>query len=349
MRRVLALARKELRDIVRERSIVLAFLVQFFVAAFSAFLTVGLVGLYDPESGGPTRRADIAYVGPGGFDLVLGDADNLRIHRLDVDVAHARFQSGELDAIVEESYLEADAARTVTLLVPQGEVSTTLLITQFKSLLRDYERELRLDRESRIEQPVVYVTTDANPNVYYGFAYTVLLPLLVLTPVFLAGATAGDGLSQEIQTRTLGLLRSTPLSTAEFVIGKIIVPVTLAPLQVLAWVLLLDLNGLHVSNVLFLLSFTTSLATLLACASVIIALFVRREGQTQAAYALVVLLFFVLSLLLPQDPMNVIGRLGAGAADTLTFVSVGIYAVWGLLLLAAVFELARRRLAADSP
>lgn len=345
MRRAWTLARKEFRDLLRERSVVLALLVQFFVATFSAFLTVGLVGLYDPEASDSQPNALVAYVGPGGFDAFLDDAPNLRIERPSLAEGVAGFHRGDYAAVVEETYANETTERTVTLLLPESEIQTTLLVTQFKSLLRDYERSLREDREGRIDQTLIYVDVPAHPNVYYAFIFSTLLPLLVLTPIFLSGAITGDSMNHEIQSQTLSLLRSSPLTPAELIVGKLAMPVLLVPVQVALWIGLLRFNGVHVANTIPLLTFATFVALLLSAGSILVALHVRREGQTQAAYALLVLALFVVSLLLPREPLNLVARLGSGAADAADLVAVLLYGLVAALTLVVTLLVGRRRLA----
>lgn len=46
----LVIFRKELRSVLDEKTIVLAITIQLFIAAFSSFLVIGLVAMYDPAS-----------------------------------------------------------------------------------------------------------------------------------------------------------------------------------------------------------------------------------------------------------------------------------------------------------
>ena len=345
MRRVLALARKDLRAILRERTIILALFVQLFVAAFSGFLAFGLIGLYDPESLTSYPDSRVAYSGPGGFDAFLRTAGNLEIVRMDPVQAMEAFRAGEVDVVIQESYDGADAARGVTLILPQDEFKTTLLVTQLKQLLRDYERDLRTERQERIDQPLVYVDLPSRPSPFYAFAYGVLVPLLVLTPVFLSGAITGDAFTQEVNNKTMGLLRSTPITLAEIVAGKLLTPALLAPLQVLLWASLLRLNGLTITHLLPVLAFTFILALLLGVIGSLLALVVRREGHAQAAFALVVVLGFAASLLLPQDPLNIIARLAVGSTTAVTWITLAGFAAAAVFLLPLAPWLVARRVA----
>lgn len=307
----------------------------------------GLVGLYDPEAAEGQPPGRVAYVGPGGFDDHLRDASNLRVERVSLEAALAQFRAGEVDGVVEELAGPAGGARNVTLLLPDGELRTSLLLGQLKGLLRAYERDLRLERSERLETPVLYVEGPDDASPYYAFTYGVLIPLLLLTPAFLGGAIAADSIVQEIQTRTLQSLRAAPVSAAGLLAGKLLVPVLLAPAQFLLWAILLRLNGLLLANLFVLLAFAAALALLLASASALIAVWARDEGRTQALYALFVLVALAASNLLPQSPFNVVARLAAGAADPGSYAVVagaGVLAASGFAIAALVW---RRRIEAD--
>lgn len=349
MRAALAVAGKDLRDVLRERSILASLVVQLFVAGFSTFLSVGLSGLYDPSSIGAFPQADVGYAGPGGFDdyLTLPGQSNLRLARLNATAGLAEFQAGRLAMLVEET-LASNGTRTVTLLLPEGTLQTTLLLTQAKGLLQDYEHDLRVGHQDRLGQQVLRVEApDGGRAASHGFVYGTLLPLLVLTPVFLSGAIAGDAFVQEVQTRTLLLLRASPLSVPAVLAGKLLVPVALAPLQVLLWVGLLALNGIAVHGLVAILALSTLLALLLACLGVALASWVRKEGQVQAAYALVVLLLAVASLLLPHDVLNLIALFGNGDPPATAWLTFGLLGAAAAASAALGLPFAARRIRRD--
>jgi len=57
-----AIARRELGSLSREKTIVLALLIQLVIAAFSSFLVVGLASLYEPGA----AEDDVVVDVPGG-------------------------------------------------------------------------------------------------------------------------------------------------------------------------------------------------------------------------------------------------------------------------------------------
>lgn len=341
------LALKEARDVMRERTIVLALVVQLFVAAFSAFLAVGLVALYDPSSLDTDSQLEVGYAGPGGFDDQIADNRAFQVVEVGREEGIEAFRAGEIDALAVEQATNDSEPRRVHLRVPQGELRSTLIVNELKSALDTYEHELRQERSDRLAGEVLRVEGPDEPSVSFNFAYGVLLPLLVAAPAFLSGAITADSLSDEINEGTLLLLRSTPLSPAEIVTGKLATPVLLVPAQVALWMGMLWLNGLPTAAPLVVLAAATALGAILCACGVIVGAIAQREGPTQAGYTLVVLALAGLSVLLPQDPANLIARAGVGTVSTASWVTLGVYLAVAGSLLAAAVKLVSDRLAAD--
>lgn len=349
MRAILAVAGKELRDILRERTILVSLTVQLFVAGFSAFLSVGLTGLYDPASVEAFPQTDVGYAGPGGFDAYLDGADvpNLDVVRLDANAALQAFREGRLGAVVEET-VDDDGVRHLGILLPDGTIEATLLLTQFKGLLQEYEGDLRVAGQDRLTQQLLQAPQPTSSRgASYAFTYSTLVPLLVLTPIFLSGAIAGDAFVHEVQTRTLLILRATPLSGAGLLLGKLLVPVLLAPAQVLLWMGLLTLNGIPVPGLPLLLGLSLLLALLMAGVGIALASLIRHEGQVQATYALLVLVLGVSSLLLPHDPLNLLALAATGAMPTSGWLTVGAWTLAAALSAGLGLPFAARRMRRD--
>ncbi len=315
---LLAIARKELRDVLRERSLVTAFVIQLFLAGFSALLLAGLTALHSPESLEARPDVTVAYVGDGGLDVDLRRAD-IDVDRMSLADALTAFDRGEVAAIIDEIYTDPDGLREITIMLADGELETTLLVTQLKEILIDYEERLRQERLDRLAITYLPPRTDIRPDEPYVFVYATLIPLLVVTPVFLSGAIAGDALSQESRSRTLLILRSTPVSTGTLVVGKLLVPALLVPLQVAAWLGLFHLNGFPTAQPLLVIGFATIMGIFLTGTGGIIAALVRDESTTQAAYAVFVLAIGTFTLLLPRDPMNAIALFTTGVPDALAW------------------------------
>lgn len=322
MRRSLAIAGKDFRDIFRERTIILALVLQLFIAAFSSFLLVGLVSLYNPDEAETRTDSRIAYVGPGPFGRYLDQNSSLRVSIVTQANAKILFDQGSVDAIVEEMYDEPNGIRVVNLLLPEGELQTTLLVTVLKEQLKGYERELREAREDSIDSTIVYIDAPGSPNPFYAFAYSLLVPLLLAVPTFLSGAIAADAVTQEVDTRTLEILRSSPAGSRGIYVGKIVSPIILAPLQGLLWILLFRLNRIQIVHPIPMLILLTAITAIVVCAAVLFALALRKQGDAQVAYSLFVLLGLGLAQLLPQPVLTAFARLAVGSLTLLEWSTV---------------------------
>ncbi len=342
-----AIAGKELRDVLREKSLLTAFLIQLFLAGFSALLLAGLTALHSPDALDAAPDVTIAYTGPGGMLPYLEDRGNIVIVELPDDEALTAFREGSITGIIEETYAEEDTQRRVTIILAEGELQSTLIITQLKDMLIDYETDLREERSGRLSSDFVPERSGIRPSEPYSFVYTTLIPLLVVTPVFLSGAIAGDALSQESKSRTLLIMRSTPISTARLVVGKLLVPVVLVPLQVGVWLGLFWLNGFPTTDPWLVIGFATILGIFVTGTGSIIAAVVRDESTTQAAYAVFVLTVGVFSMLLPRDPLNIIALLATGVQDALVWRSVVWVAVASVAGLAVSIWLTGRSIRRD--
>ncbi len=321
----LAIARKELRDILREKTLVVAFVVQLFIAGFSALLLTGLLALSNAE-GGIDPSEPIAYVGDGGAVRFM---DGLWVQQLSADEAWNRFDDGRVAAIVFE---ESGDVQTITVVFANGELQTSLIVAALQDAFTEYEDELRASRSDRLDVQLAPVPPPAR-DAAYEFVYGSLVPLLVLTPVVLAGAIAGDSLAQERRNGTLLVLRSTATPLWVAVGSKLAVPVALVPFQVGLWCLLLAANGFPVAWPALLLM-ATALAAILAGLGLLLTVMVQDEAVGQAAYAVAVLVVGGSMMLLPRDPLNMMALFAAGVPDAVAWWTLAAMTALALPILA---------------
>lgn len=300
------------------------------------------MSLYDPSQAERVVGARIAYVGPGGFDEHLEETSNMKVTTLDQAGAKQLFDAGRVDAIVEEIYGARDDVRVVNLLFPEGELQTTLLVTLMKDHLKRYEESLRTDRDDQIQTTLLFVEQETPSSPYFAFAYALLVPLLLIIPAFLAGAVAADAMTQEVETRTLELLRSSPAGSRGIFLGKILAPLALGPIQGVVWVLLFGLNGIEIHNPIPILVLITALTSMLVCAAVFFGLALKKPGDAQVAYSLFVLLVLAVSYLTPQPLLATFARLSVGSLEALEWGSIAITLATAVVVLAAGLAMAPR-------
>lgn len=328
----------------KERTILLAVVIQVVVAGFSSFLVVGLSALVDPNAFPTEARGVIlldndAMEDPrlvralrgAGLGVVEPNALGPGEHS-DADVWNAYARGTGSGALFLTPSPDPAAPVNLTLILPEGDLTTTLTLSQVKQALEQYERVLREEREARIFFDPVYVDNAAKAG-SYAFVYSLLVPLLVFLPVVLAGALCADSLTEEVQRKTLPILLASPATPADVVEGKLLANVAVAPLLAAAWFLLLGLNDLAVPfwgavGILLLASALSFLLGLLACA---IALATRDRNKAHVTYASAMFLLLGLSLALPVSPANAVALLAAGSAHAGVWALVAGFAAAAIL------------------
>ena len=334
----LTIARRELATLRSEKTIVLALLIQLFIAAFSSFLVVGLVSLYDPGSV-EGYETTVGVTGDAADDLlrVVDEQPSMAGVAYDSQAtARGAFRNGEVDAVL---LADRRAGRVfVTATVPDGNVRTTIVVVQLRKALSTFERVERDRRGSLLSATPLDLPPRTGSTPYYGFSYTVLLPLLCFLPVFISGSMVVDSVTEEVDRGTLELLRVAPVSTVDIVDGKVWAAAALAPAQAGLWLVLLDFNGTTVRHPLALLAVVGSLALLVVTLGATIALLSPDRRAAQFLYAVGVLVAFGGSTLLPRNPVNTVARLAVDSVGPAYPLLVAGYVVLGV----AAYLLLRR-------
>jgi ABC-type Na+ efflux pump permease subunit len=325
------IARRELAGLRAEKTIVLALAIQLFIAAFSSFLVVGLVSMYDPgELGG--AEVDVAVTGEAvdRMEAAAAEVPGVRTRTYeDAGTAHDAFDARVVDAVLETDRREGRIHVDAT--VPDSDVRTTVVVVQLREVLRTLEASERDRRVDDLESRPLDVPDRTGSSPYYGFTYTVLVPLLVFLPVFISGSLAVDSVTEEIDRGTMELLRVAPVTIAEILDGKALTAVGIVPAQVAAWLALLWINGTPVANVGWLLVLATAVAAVVVELAVAVALLVPDRRGAQLLYSVGVLAVFAGSSLAAGGPVNAAARLAIDSAD------LGVYlVVVGAVALACV-------------
>jgi ABC-type Na+ efflux pump permease subunit len=336
-----ALARRELASLRSEKTIILALSIQLFIAAFSSFLVVGLVSLYDPASVGG-YQTDVAVIGDDTDTLlrVANGQDGIRAERYtDRGRAYDAFDDGTVSAVLEANRND-DGRLSVRVTVPEEGLRTTLLVVQVRDTLEAVERVERQRNADadRLEQSPVPVPASIQASPYVGFTYTILLPLLCFLPVFISGSIVVDSLIEERQRGTLELLRVAPLSLAEIIDAKLAATAALAPIQAIAWFLLLTVNGTTIAAPVALVVLVAVLSLLVVTVGVAVALWAPDRRQAQLLYSMATVGALVVATALPEHPANTVAKFALGNPTATTW---GLLAAYALVAIGAFVVLRR--------
>lgn len=327
MKSWVALVKKELRMVARERTIVIAIVIQLVLASFSSALLLGLLSFYDPDSISVTARARlrVGVLGDVGSPLIdLIKQRNMRVTGFFTPAeADAAFARGALDAIV---YIPPDNGATVDMKIflPRSETLSSLFVILLREPLKQYENQLRAQRGVRIE----YTNVHGLPSTAFEFLYSVIVPVLLFFPAFVAGSMVVDSLAEEMENKTMETLLAAPLSLNGIFSAKIFSAVLLAVLQIIAWMLLLRVNGIELANAAWVFSLAVLVAGVNALLSGLVAATLRDRERSQFIYSLVILAVVGLSTVADASPIRLMMTLASG----------DVYASgWQVLLYGAAF------------
>jgi ABC-type Na+ efflux pump permease subunit len=319
---------------------VLALAIQLFIAAFSSFLVVGLVSLYDPGSG------SVEFAAAGDTDELVSITENEEAWTVTTyetrEEAVEAFENRRVDAVLITDR-PGGGDVDVTIIAPRSDLRTTLIVSAARDMLRKYEDAERERRAASLNvRPLEVPEGGASP--YHGFTYAVLVPLLMFLPVFISGSIAADSVTEEFERGTLDLLRVSPLSDAALFDGKTATAVAIAPAQAALWLALLRLNGVLVASPLALVALVAGVTAIAVGLGALVALQFRERKQAQFVYSVGVMAFFALTFALPEPSANTVAKLAAGSATPATYVYAAVYVAVGAVAFAVARRVAGRKL-----
>ncbi|NYB52651.1 MAG: ABC transporter permease [Methanobacteriaceae archaeon] len=314
-RKIMALAKKEARDILQNRIYVLVVLVQ-------VFIIIGAVGLVavasiasDPallDQLGATSTLNI------GLSKDLNDsslAKYLKEQKLTLNyynsTAEAKPQLGKkLVAIVDIS-----SSGEVSVQVDTSNVFYPVASTKINNAVDKFNTERTLQNaglnESQvkaIQNPVNFQEIKLNQNkevklaldspYFVELIYGFIVPFILLLPFFLASNIVTDSVVGEKERKTFEVLLMTPLSSYMVILGKIIPILLFSLLQSIAWILLLDLLRVPIYNpgLMVLVLFFLGLAFI--GVGILISMLVDSTKEANSAITLV-LVFATFILFIP--------------------------------------------------
>ena len=196
----ITIAGREITALSREKTIVLALLIQLFIAAFSSFLVVGLTSLYDP--GAVEGEIEIAVSGEQQDELLRAAEQRDTIEMTayeDSAAARQAYENGEVDAVITARNLETERGNRIAVdaTVPAEGFGSTIVVVQIRQVLFELERNERTQRLAYLDFEPVNMPEEQEDTSgftqYFTFTYTILIPLLLLVSA-VTGITVVIGL-----------------------------------------------------------------------------------------------------------------------------------------------------------
>ncbi len=312
MNAFLVIIKKELGTVLRDRTIVIAILIQLFIASFSSALLLGVLSVYDPDTILQYGRGgvNIGMVGESGSPLALF----LRARGLGLkpyatlDEAEAAFYRGEVNAILAVPPIGQNGVEIKLYLSDGADATNSLIRMVIQEPLKQYENYLRI--QSGIQ--VHYTDLKGKSATSFELIYSIILPVLMFFPAFVAGSMVIDSLTEEVENNTLQTLLAAPLTINQMIAAKITATVILAIVQCVAWLALLQWNGIVVQNRGWVLILAVTIAGIAATAAAVGAVLFKDRERSQFIFSLMLLSAVAISTLLDISPIITLSRLAIG-------------------------------------
>jgi ABC-2 type transport system permease protein len=336
----LAVVKRELGSVVRDRTILIAILLQLFIASFSSGLLLGMLSLYDADTilreSGSWIKIGVVNAAADPLGPLLADRGLTVIPFGTLPQAESAFYEGTISAIVDTPR-DANGTTQVRLYLPDSDTISSLIRVAIQEPLKQYENYLRSQKGIEIH----YADLGGEPSTSFEFVYSVLLPILMFFPAFVAGSLSIDSLTEEFENNTLQTLLSAPLTVNGMISAKISSLLILSILQCGAWLVLLKWNGIAIQNMgwIFLLALIVSGIT--STSAALAAILLRDRERSQFIYAVMLLAALVLSNSLGVSPIVSLSRLAIGD-HFISGWNVGFFAIFLAGLYMLLWKVSRR-------
>lgn len=335
----IALVKREISSVIRDRTIVIAVLIQLFIASFSSALLLGMLSLYDADT--------ILQFGGRGITIGVTDENQLGSFMSErgltvfsfasLSEAEAAFFQGQVNAIVDTPPQDVNGLTEIQLYLPDSDAASSLIRMVIQEPLKQYENYLRTQKGVEVR----YTDLKGKPSTSFEFVYSVLLPMLMFFPAFVAGSMTIDSLTEEMENNTLQTLLSAPLTVNGMIGAKIASAVILAILQCGAWLVLLKLNGIAIQNIGWIFTLALVIAGITSTSAALGAILLQDRERSQFIYSLMLLAGVAISILVDLSPITVMSRLAIGDYYTNGW-SVAIFVAFLVGLYALLSKLSHR-------
>jgi ABC-type Na+ efflux pump permease subunit len=307
----LAVVKKELGSVLRDRTILIALLLQLFIASFSSGLLLGMLSLYDADTilreTGSWIKIGLVETAEDPLDTILTERGVTVISFGTLTQAQSAFYAGEIHAIVDIPR-DANGITEIKLYLPSSNTVSSLIRVAVQEPLKQYENYLRSQKGVEIH----YTDLQGEPSTSFEFVYSVLLPTLMFFPAFVAGSLSIDSLTEEFENNTLQTLLSAPLTVNRMISAKILSVLILSILQCGAWLVLLRLNGIAIQNAGWVFLLALIISGITATSAALAAILLKDRERSQFIYALMLLAAVAVSNLLDLSPIITLSRLAIG-------------------------------------
>jgi ABC-2 type transport system permease protein len=338
----LAVVKKELASVIRDRTIVISLLLQLFIASFSSALLLSMLSLYDSDTilrfSGSRMKFGVVNSSDNTLGSLMSKHGLQTFQYATLSSAQEAYYRGEVLAIVDTPQA-ANGLTEIKLYLPESDTVSSLVRLVIQEPLKQYENVLRTQKGIDVR----YADLKGRPSTSFEFVYSVLIPLLMFFPAFVSGSMTTDSITEEVENNTLQTLLSAPLTINRLVGAKMTSSVILAIVQCMAWLTLLQWNRISIQNPGWILLLAVIVAGITSTFAALSAVLLRDRERSQFIYSLMLLTAVAVGTLLNLSPIVTLSRLALGDAYTSGW-NVVLFAIFLAGLYLVLSKTARRLL-----
>ena len=291
------------------------------------------MSVFNPENTGAGGELDVGVTG-NASEAVLPAAEQtsgLNAQEYDsFEEGYVAFQNGEVDAVLNVTR-NSDGRLIANVYAPDTGVRNTVIVVRLQGMFESLQNQERERLSPELSYQPLSLDGDGDEAPFHSFSYTVLLPLLLFLPAFISGSLASDAITEGVAQGTIQLLRVAPVTEVDIIEAKVGAVIGLAPLQAALWLVLLEMNGIMISNPVSLVVFTFGITLVVGSLGTLVSLRYPDRSKAQFLYSALVVAVFSVATLLPQTPVNAVARLAIGSETLGTYSTVGLFVVAGII------------------
>lgn len=303
---MLEIVKKDLMLMLRERTFTSIVFLLIFIASISSIVTFGLLLLYNPDYVGYAGNAKVAVVGDCS---IPGEC-------VDADTAIKLFSSGKVDAVLFVT--KTEKISYVNVILPEDDIKAIQVLTSLKRTLTEYEERVREELgvpnlHLKIFADGKEIKIPSGASTVFKFIYLVLIPLLAITTAVVSAGLTIDSVCEEIETKAIDVLLSTPLSPFKISMAKILTPLIFSSSLTAIWLSLLSINGIEIIKPAEAFLISVSISALFISLAYLIATRFKERERSQLIFSIFAAGILPLLVTKAQSPAIIAGRAAAGS------------------------------------
>jgi len=322
VKKALIIAKKEFKDILSEKLYLFAFAAELVIVLGMIYAALLYTTLASPKAGGAAGIVSVEKprIAVYGLDknmteelkkeLTVFSIKELNGSKTPLDLLLSLRSRGIYGVLIKKNSTFIAAIDNTNMLGGYVDATITSAVENEKRKAGKEFLKERLGEPEIITSPIQVVEDylqsrdripDRQPVEFIAIMYGFLIPFILLLPTFLASNMITDSIVGEKEKKTYEMLLISPIEKSDIVLGKSLPVITISMLQSLAWIALLTLKGIAISNVLFIFA----LLLLLNLIFVGLGILISAVSTTLKESNLSVTIMIILSSIALFAPLNI--------------------------------------------